>query len=165
MFIVAGALVLIVLGGLGGWAVASNQEYKKHSYLSDLFNVECTPTFADWSALKFTAANNSEGFLTDKLIRTGCLLLLMEHELEVFIGTHTQPDWNMYLGNGRFSVSDRELRAAYIEAVDEILSMIRTYFPEEESDLSDHEIAMYFAIHGTSVGTWQGGVFKLGGEE
>jgi len=163
--IVVGGLVLLLLGGLCGWAVASNQKVKGYPFLSDSYNAEHIPIFAQWMELEFTAVHNHESYLTDKLVRTDCVAYLLEDRLSICVDTRTQPGWDVYLGEGRFSVSDRELRAAYTEATNRILKDIRIYFPEKESGLSDQEIEIAFAIYGSEVGVWKGGVFKLEGEE
>lgn len=165
VLIVVGVLVLLLLGSFLGWAVASNHGRKRCPFLSDFYNEEIPLTMADWEVLYFTAYNNCEEYLTDKLIQESCKAFLLEMGLTVTVNTKTQSPWNVYLGEGRFSVSDRELRAAYIEAAERVLENIRIYFSEEGSGLSDQEITINFAIRGSPIGTWRGGSFKLAGEE
>jgi len=163
--IVVGGLVLLLLGGLCSWVVASNQNVKQFPFLSDRANETFIPTLEEWQVLDFNATFNVEQYLTDKLIQTGCSARLQKNKLVIVVGTHTQPTWEVYLSNGRVSVSDREIRAAYTGGAEQVLKNIRHYFPEKESGLSDQEIEIQFFIHGSEVGVWRGGTFKLAGEE
>jgi hypothetical protein len=126
------------------------------------------PNKNEWELLRFIAANSCESFLTDNLkiqsvngktdvkfnpdFKRGIIL---------FISTTAQPSWsNYYLGNGKFNLSDRELRAEYSKAANSIKKQLNHYI-----DISDFDyLIIHFAIRGSDIGTWTDGVMKLKGE-
>lgn len=157
---------ILFLGVLIGLSIPRNYDSvaqsKKYPYLSNLYNESYTPTFADWRALDLTAAHNNESYLSDKLIKTGFGVYLLPTGITVGVGTKTQPSWDTYLGNGRFSVSDRELRAAYLEAVEEIFEIIDLAFIG--SGLQRSHVKIIFSIRGSDVATFKNNQLKLEGE-
>lgn len=70
-----------------------------------------------------------------------------------------QPSWNVYIGNGRFNISDKELQSAYLEASNSIIKSIQINFPN--SGLDNSKIEIQFYIFGDEVGKWGNGIFKL----
>lgn len=121
-------------------------------------------------ALYLTAYLNTGGWaLTQKLSQTsftidaGLIPLPAPDgvKLEVQVNTTCQPTWNFHLGQGRFSVSDREVRVAYEEAGNYVFEKyIQPAFPK----VSKNEVKITFFIQGYEVGTWRNGVMKLKGE-
>ena len=89
----------------------------------------------------------------------------MPSGLELLVGTQTQPEWNMYRGDGHFSCSDREVRSTYQEAADggedSIMASVYTFFPQ----IADKDVTIVFFINSSPVGTWHGGKMTLEGEE
>lgn len=116
---------------------------------------------AEWQALKLTAYSNTEVGVTDRLIRTSCAALTLPSGLNLIVDTRTQPAWDVYLGNGQFACPDREVRAAYQEAVEPIIRYTHAFFPE----IADKDIQIDFFMHNSEVGSWQGGKMTLEGEE
>ena len=115
------------------------------------------------SALYATAYLNCEGYLTDNLIRTSCLVTPGEGWEEpadlwrVSVATDTQPSWNYHIGAGRFSVSDGEVRNAYRDAGDNISQSLINY-------AGKHNYEIHFTIKGYDVGTYRDGEMTLKGE-
>ena len=120
-------------------------------------------TDKDLVALELTAYSNNTDFLTERLQQTSFTAYwhFDTHELHLFVDTRPQPDWPTYLGNGRFSCSDREVRAAYEEAATNVMERVRYYFPR----ITDRQVTIDFAVLGAPVGTWRGGRMVLEGEQ
>lgn len=104
--------------------------------------------------------------LVNVLMGTG-----QESTLTVYVDSKTQPTWSVHLGQGRFSVSDREVRLAYQEAADYVFetmidpSLPTTYkYPSESEEPTDVIFVIHFTIQGYAVGTWTNGTMKLEGE-
>lgn len=127
-------------------------------------------TRGEYDALRLTAYLSGEQFLTTKLKTVTVRVYHVGGTwaiggLAVEVNTATQPSWNVYLGRGRFSVSDRELRAAYTEAGAAFAEMVRA---EIDTTTDAYILVVHFAIRGSSVGRWNGwgdGVLTLEGEE
>jgi len=155
--------VIVVLSFLAGWAVA--QETLKYPSLPAAYSAPYMPTLGEWRALEFTAHENCSEFLTNRLIRRSCRAHLSPEGLKVIVDTRPQPTWDVYLGNGRFACSDRELRAAYEEAADgsstSIMNYVRALFPGIDSN----HVVIEFGIQGSLVGTWHNGRMTLEGED
>ena len=153
-------IIVAVAGGgfMAGMVVA--QERRKYPYLPMEYELAHISTWAEWAALCFTAHYNSEECLSGRLVKTG-LNVYLEDCLDLLVGTNTQPDWNVYLGSGRFSCSDREVRAAYEEAAEKLMKHVRVWF----SGIADEDVRIDFEILGSEVGTGQGGKMTLEGEE
>ena len=141
------------------------QEGLLYPYLPDVYSERYIPTLAEWRALDLTAHWNYEGGLTERLIRTSLEASALDRDLVLLVGTKPQPNWPVY-SNGRFTCSDREVRAAYQEAADSlgspcIMATVRNHFP----GIADKDVQIQFFIDGGEVGTWQGGKMTLEGEE
>jgi hypothetical protein len=122
-----------------------------------------------WKDIKTTAEQNCQGYLSDKLLK-GSLVVNSNYDfsikkwlVEIVVDSLTQPAWNYYTGTGKFSVTDREVRAAYLEAGKYIYEKIvlKEYTQEYMKDCS---VKIYFAIKGYDVGIWEDGNMKLTGE-
>ena len=135
------------------------------------------------SELRITAYHNCEEALSEKLVKTSLkafyspdlVNVLMgtgqESTLTMYVDTKTQPTWNVHLGLGRFSVSDREVRLAYQEAADYVFEAmvepslpITFTHPWESEEPTDVIFVIHFTIQGYAVGTWTNGTMKLEGE-
>lgn len=125
------------------------------------------PSVQSWRALKMTADQNVGGYaLTTKLQKIG----LIAHEvflsggpvqLRLQVNTQTQPSWNYHVGQGRFSVSDREVKNAYKEAGDYIVQqLVPVYFP----DMKAENVEIEFYVSSYKVGKYYNGVMTLEGE-
>jgi hypothetical protein len=156
--LVGGFVAVLVLGGLVGYGFG--QTGLLYPYLPAMYSAPYTPSLAEWRALYLTATWGGEQYLTDRLKTTSALVGVLTDGMHVLVATDTQPSWNTYLGNGRFSSGDREVKAAYMEAAGAVMQMVRRGFPE----IPEGDVEISFGIRGSSVGTWRGGVLKLQGE-
>jgi len=155
--------------GISEWLIDSLITIYGQSRNAYLWNGGYIPSEMEWEILKMTASENNESFLSTKLNKQGFDAAIIyndkdkKHEISVFIDTITQPIWNVYLGDGRFSVSDREVRAAYNEAAIFIRDNI---IGKRFNDIigEDYNIVIYFTNRGSSIGVWTNGVMKLSGE-
>ncbi len=141
----------------------ANDPKGKYKYLAPIYNQPYQPTVADWEALSVTAQSSGQTYLTDKLIRDVAIFFLLPDGMTAHVGTSCQPAWNNYLGEGKWAVSDRELRQAYQDAAEKILQTIRISFGKD-SGLTNKEITINFFIRGEPLGTWTNGTLKLAGE-
>jgi len=142
-----------------GWTVA--QEGRFFPYLPAEYSERYTPTLAEWRALDLTAHLNSEAHLTDQLLRAGLTAHALPDALLLIVDTQTQPTWDVHRGDRRFDCTDRELRAAYLEAAGDTMELVRIFhFPE----IADEDVKIEFFIRGASIATWQGGKITLVGE-
>jgi len=121
------------------------------------------PTDWEWLVLESIAKNNAFDALTEKLCKIGFDLAYLPWQpgnetLIAVVNTTTQPAWNYHIGQGKFSVSDREVRAAYMEAAEYVKSKLLPSLPAKT-------VIIEFLIQGYKVGTWTNGVMKLVGEE
>ena len=164
-------VVAVVAGIVGGWVGSTGarrgayaEDELKYPYLSESYNMYYTPTWADWQQMTLNVIYDSEGALSDKLIMTSSSVFLLPSGMNVHVDTKAQPSWSVYQGNGRFSVSDPEVSAAYSEAAEVVLALIRIHFPAAMSGLGDDEIEIAFFIQGAEVGTWSDGNMRLEGE-
>ena len=128
------------------------------------------PESAELKVLEMNAWLNTDAYgLTDKLVkksfRAELVRLPQEEEgdlpygIRAVVDTKTQGRWNTYLGAGRFSVSDRELKVAYEEAAAALLSDITDFLWISSGDLE-----IVFQIDTNYVGTWKNGVMQLVGD-
>ena len=161
LWLTIGAVAAV--GFVAGLVVA--QEPPLYPYLPEKYSLAYVPTLAEWSVLHLTARQNNEAYLTSRLIKKSCTATALGSHLRVQVETETQAGWNTYLGKGRFSCSDQEVRTAYEEAADgsavSIIDWVRLYF----AGISDENVRIHFRIRGDDVGTWQGGKMTLEGEE
>ncbi len=147
------------------------QEGLRYPYLPAKYSEIYIPTVAGWRALQLSTYLSGYTGLSDRLQLTGFKAWFPAYGelhgpspgLLLAVNTTTQPGWNTHLGKGRFSCSDREVRASYKEASREIMKHVRTegYFPE----IADQNVYIGFMIHTYKVGIWHGGTMKLEGEE
>jgi len=161
LWLTIGAVAVAFVAG-----VVVAQEGLKYPYLPAEYSELYLPTKAEWRGMQLTANQNCEGSLSDKLIKTHLQTFVLPTGIILSVDTKPQPGWNVYLGNGRFSCSDREVRAAYAEAADrgsgtDIMNLVRLSLP----GIADEDVVMHFYIRGGSVGTWTDGVMTLVGDE
>lgn len=128
------------------------------------------PESAELSVLDMNAWLNTDAYgLIDKLIKRSFRAELVRipqdeegyssYGIRAVVDTKTQPTWNTYLGAGRFSVSDRELKVAYEEAAEALVSEIADFLW-----IWHENVEIAFHINGSYVGTWKNGVMKLVGD-
>ena len=151
-------VVCVLVSFAAGWTVA--QEGRFFRYLPAEYSEPYTPTLGQWRALDLTAHLNSKGHLTDQLVRSSLKALAFPDALSLIVDTQTQPKWDVYRGDRRFDCTDRELRAAYLEAAGDIMESVRLCFPE----IADDDVKIEFFIQGTDIATCQGGKITLVGE-
>lgn len=140
---------------------SSSAVAQQYPYLPEFCGQSYISTFAQWQILRFTAAYNSERYLTDKLIQESISAEVFSTHLDIIVSTHPQPTSNLYRGEGQFDWPEHEVRTAYHEAGRAVMQQLRTYFPA----ISGQDVRIYFFIRGAPVGTWQGGNMTLAGEE
>lgn len=79
-----------------------------------------------------------------KLVKIRLLAWISPTGLVLSVDTDPQPSWNVYRGKGQWSCSDREVRAAYLEAADSgtfsIMKRVRKSFP----DIADEDVTIEF---------------------
>lgn len=138
---------------------AEKKAEKKYPFLSDLYNSPHFLTVADWQALQMAIKYSHSG-LTDKLLIETMDVILTDRLL-VIVDTYIQPGWKVNFSKGKFIVSDKEIKAAYTEASEEVLKIIRIVFPGDTSGLSDKDIRIIFSIRLHSVGLYEKGKFKM----
>lgn len=153
--VVVGVVVMPEVGRL------SQQVGLKYPYLPAEDSQEYIPTKAEWKALVFTARVNAQSQLTEKLFSNQSQLRARPTDLWLHTGTQATPKWPVALGGGRFSCSDREVRAAYEEAADVIMKSVRASFPS----VSDKNVKIRFSEAESIIGTWTDGKMTLEGEE
>lgn len=128
------------------------------------------PSRTEWNLLKFVTENSNQRYLTDNLILTSVTANVdydttvekFETLLLITVNTAPQPSWeNYYLSNGKFNLTDREIRGEYFEAGNYIVRTLNNYINSFEEF---SHIIISFTIRGSEVGTWKDGVMKLKGE-
>ena len=125
---------------------------------SDLY----IPTWADWQRVRTNAARNCEEYLTDRLKRRSFVITQGPDHQVVGVDTWPQPDWlDAWKGKGRFSCSDRELRATYQEAAEATMITVKSYF----SGATTENTLVSLTIMGYPVGVYWNGKLTLEGEE
>lgn len=130
------------------------------------------PGYGEWKALEFTLRYNHPGIgLTDKLQLWGVQAYYIPNpdddgvKVKVFVNTDTQPSWRYHLGQGKFSVSDREIRAAYTEAANVVTDWVkRIDFFGPLLMLDESLLEVVFTVCHYPVGAWRNGILKLEGE-
>ena len=133
-----------------------------------LWRESCIPNKIDWAIVAMNAETNTAGYLSDKLVKTvfnsryTWNQAKSTYEVSVQVNTETQPIWNNYLGTGRFSVSDREVKQAYQEAAAYVITTLGRYLDQVMPN--GYSPIINFTIKGYSVGTWRDGEFTLDGE-
>lgn len=147
--------------------------YDKNNLTSvGIFSQSFIPSISEWNLLKFVADNNSDQYLTDNLIMYSIRMdekwsfsdNEITRKLQFYVNTRPQPNWDdYYLGNGKFSLQDRELRAEYTNAGYKIITLLTNYIDVEELKRYDY-MNIDFSIYGSEVGTWTNGEMKLKGE-
>ncbi len=140
---------------------SSSAVVRKYPYLPEQYDQPYATTLAEWHILRFTAAYNGEGYLTDKISRDSLVAAAHLTHVDILVGTHPQPAWNVYREKGQFNCPQREVRAAYDDAARALMQSVRTYFP----GISDQRVRIEFFIRGAAIGIWQGGKMTLEGEE
>jgi len=120
------------------------------------------PTWADWQRVRSNAAQNTQGFLTERLQKR-MYRLTQGYECQVVqVDTWPQPDWlDAYKGKGRFSCSDRELRATYEEAAEAAMVVVKSYFPQATTKNTQ----VHLSVMGYPVAVYDNGELTLEGEE
>lgn len=132
----------------------------------------CWDFWTDWTmlTLDLTAYHNCYAYLSEKLVKTSLRAFYspavghLPGALLILVDTDTQPAWNVHVGAGRFSVSDREVRVAFSEAADYIYENILNASLKERLTQLGYDIVIEFSIRGAKVGTWTNGTIKLAGE-
>lgn len=131
-----------------------------YKWAPEEFNEPHTLTEAEFRVLRMNAEMNCRDHLTDRLVKTSFLAVCFNDTLQLYVNTNCQPSWDTHIGNGRFSVSDRELRATYGEAGANVMKYVEVYLPGVDKE----RVLVFFAVRGIDVGIWCNGVMKLEGE-
>jgi hypothetical protein len=142
------------------------QDEAKNVYV---WNGSTVPSRIDWAVMALNAETNTSGYLTEKLVKTAMVSSCRwisetgKYAVRLRVTTDTQPVWNSaYLGTGRFSVSDREVRQAYLEAGAYVLGLADSYLKEVLP--AGYAVEIEFTIKGFTVGTCCEGQMTLAGE-
>ena len=146
-----------VVGFVAGMVVAQEGDF---DFLPAYYAESHTPTLVAWREVQFNAFEDRELYLTDRLGQTSCALFVEDWGIDLEVGTSTEPDWDMYLGDGDFACSDEELIATYAEAAEELADSVRDYFPE----IADEYLCMNFYMEGEIVAQWEDGETYVGDE-
>ena len=119
--------------------------------------------------MALNAEKNTSGYLTEKLVKTALVASYSwnqetkNYDVQLQVDTDPQPVWSsIYLGTGRFSVSDREVRQAYQEAALYVLNLAERYL--KDTFPAGYGMKIDFTIKGFSVGTYCDGQMSLAGE-
>lgn len=140
--------------------------YVKLIAANDYEGMSHIPSRDEWLALQMTAWENSSFYaLTSKLNKSAFTVAYTPGTddgilFRISVNTTTQYSWNYHTGLGKFSVSDREVRAAYEEAAQVVFGMLKFYYFYAKPN----EVKITFYINTYEVGTWHNGVMKLKGE-
>jgi len=176
-----------VVGFVAGMVVAQEGDF---DFLPAYYAESHTPTLVAWREVQFNAFEDRELYLTDRLAQTSCALFVEDWGIDLEVGTSTEPDWDMYLGDGYFALfvedwgidlevgtstepdwdmylgdgyfacSDEEVTTTYAEAAEEIADVVRDYFPE----LADEDLYIEFYIEDAIVAAWEDGETFVGDE-
>jgi len=146
-----------VVGFVAGMVVAQEGDF---DFLPAYYAESHTPTLVAWREVQFNAFEDRELYLTDRLAQTSCALFVEDWGIDLEVGTSTEPDWDMYLGDGHFACSDEEVTTTYAEAAEEIADVVRDYFPE----LADEDLYIEFYIEDAIVAAWEDGETFVGDE-
>ncbi len=146
-----------VVGFVAGMVVAQEGDF---DFLPAYYAESHTPTLVAWREVQFNAFEDRELYLTDRLAQTSCALFVEDWGIDLEVGTSTEPDWDMYLGDGYFACSDEEVTTTYAEAAEEIADVVRDYFPE----LADEDLYIEFYIEDAIVAAWEDGETFVGDE-
>ncbi len=146
-----------VVGFVAGMVVAQEGDF---DFLPAHYAESHIPTLVAWRELQFNAYEDREAYLTDRLGQISCVLYIEDWGIELAVDTSTEPDWDMYLGDGDFACSDEELIATYTEAAEELADIVRDYFPE----LDDEDLYMEFFMEDALVAGWEDGETFVGDE-
>ncbi len=149
-----------------GWLAKEMEKSssREFPFLNEWANSPAVINNAEFELLRMITLTNSEGYLTDDLIKIGLSAHWGNFDtcLTIIVGTSPQSHFkDHYLGNGRFDLSDRELRHVFEDAAKEIHRMFLPLF-QKMSCQSDMIIEIYY--RGFDVGTYYNGEFKLAGE-
>lgn len=120
--------------------------------------------------LKLIAVHNTNAYsLTDKIVKTS---LQAEYrrtrkdgppQILLLVDTQTRSDWDVHLGDGRFSVSKDEVRAAYHDAGRVVYAAVERILGYP-AWLTEARVAINFFVECEPVGAWTNGSMKLLGE-
>ncbi|MCK4323381.1 MAG: hypothetical protein KAW89_02545 [Armatimonadetes bacterium] len=154
-------IVAVAVGGFVVGVVVAQEDDWDIWYLPESYSEPYTPTLLEWKELDFNARSAHEAWLSDRLQRTYCTVSSMDEFMFVEVGTKTQPEWDMYMGDGKFACSDEELRATYAEAAQIELMVISLCFPGIEKEA----VTIDFLIDDKSIGHWWDGEMILDTDE
>lgn len=113
----------------------------------------------EWRALHFTALHAGRDGLTEFFTSDRMTCYSMFGSFKFIVGLDAQPRANpLYLGDGRWKLSDRELRAKLREAVDGIISVAKIYRVTPVMEIN-------FFFRGRDCATWKNGKIYLSGDE
>ena len=148
----------VAVGGfVAGMVVAQEGDF---DFLPAYYSESHTPTLIAWREVQFNALEDRDVYLTDRVGQTSCELFVEEWGIDLEVGTSTEFDWDMYLGDGNFACSEEELRTTYAEVAEELADIVRDYFPE----LEDEDLYMGFFMEGVMVAAWEDGETFVGDE-
>jgi len=151
-------IAAVAVGGfVAGMVVAQEGDF---DFLPAYYAQSHTPTLLAWREVQFNALEDREVYLTDRIGQTSCELYVEEWGIDLEVGTSTEFDWDMYLGDGNFACSEEELRTTYAEVAEEMADIVRDYFPE----LEDENLYMGFFMEGVMVAAWEDGETFVGDE-
>ena len=148
-----------VVAFVAGMVVAQEEEWDL-DFLPAYYSESYTPTLVEWREVQFNALEDHDVYLTDRVGQTSCELYVEEWGIDLEVGTSTELDWDMYLGDGHFACSEEEVRTTYAEAAEELADVVRDYFPE----LADENLCIGFFMEDVMVAAWEDGETFVGDE-
>ncbi len=148
-------------------AAAGRTRYPKHyDFLNDVANQAVILNLADWTLLRMIARFNCREALTDDLIKTSFDAAWggANTKLVVVVNTEPQPALSSsHLGRGRFSLTDRDLKAVCSKAFSQILRSVSTECGSLGVDPA--HIKVVLLVNGFEIASWTNSSIQLKGEE
>jgi len=134
----------------------------------DIWEESYILTKSEWAINYVNTKFNNLGYLSDKLKKIALFVNYfydfqkLKYQINIDINTENQPTWNYYIGNGKFSISDREVKVAYSEAANYVKESIIT--KHLNSYFKEYDLNIYFYYRGTYICKSINGVTMLDGE-
>lgn len=128
----------------------------------------CSLTAIDVDILEMNSTLNTALYaLTPKVIKNSFYCVKYRPDgsnnwyLGVVVDTRPQVGWNVYIGEGKFSVSDDEVRRAYREAGETVVNTMLNFLAMgTDPDI----IVVDFRINSVHIGVYTRGVMELANE-
>ena len=153
-------IVAMVVGAFVAGMVVAQEDEWDFDFLPAYYSESHTPTLVAWREVQFNALEDHDVYLTDRVGQTSCELFVEEWGIDLEVGTSTELDWDMYLGDGHFACSEEEVRTTYAEAAEKLADSVRDYFPE----IADGDLGIEFFMENVPVAERECGETLVGDE-